>query len=413
MDLNGAGQAVGLFELDGYYPNDVAAYASLAGLPNVPLTNVLLNGFSGNPGANNVEVVLDIDMAVAMAPGLSKVIVYQGRVPNDVLNRMATDNQARQLSCSWGFGSQVDAARQQIFQQFAAQGQSFFQASGDLGGGPVPAPSDDPFITVVGGTTLTTTPEGAWVSESTWPFSSGGINTAYTIPNWQRGINMLASRGSTTFRNVPDVACIADDAIWLVADNGVNGVAGGTSASAPLWAGFTALINQQAQAMGKPSVGFINPAIYALAQSSSYPSILHDITTGNNTNNNSRTNFFAVPGYDLCTGWGTPTGSNLINALLAPAGALRITPQSKLTFAGPAGGPFTPAAQTFTLTNDGAASLDWALAISTSWLQASFSTGTCNPGWTERGGVLQPHAFGRGSWGGKLCRNCLVHKSDG
>lgn len=183
---DGTGESVGLFELDGYYASDIAAYLNLAGLPNVPLTNVLLNGFDGSAGGNNVEVALDIDMAIAMAPGLSKVIVYEGHVPNDVLNRMATENTARQLSCSWGFGAQVDPAREQIFMQYAAQGQSFFQASGDYGAwtGPIPPPSDDPYVTVVGGTSVTTSsPGGVWQSETTWSGSGGGISTSYSSPN--------------------------------------------------------------------------------------------------------------------------------------------------------------------------------------------------------------------------------------
>ncbi len=103
VTLNGAGQSVGLFELDGYYLSDVTAYESLAGLPNIPLTNVLLDGFKGVPGVNNDEVALDIDMAISMAPGLSNVIIYEGTTPNDVLNRMATDNLAKQLSSSVEF----------------------------------------------------------------------------------------------------------------------------------------------------------------------------------------------------------------------------------------------------------------------------------------------------------------------
>ena len=112
MALDGAGQAVGLLEFDGYYTNDILAYENLAGLPNVPLTNVLVDGFSGRPGGDNVEVALDIDMAISMAPGLSKVIVYEGgpgSAPADVLNRMATDTNslgepaARQLSSSWSW----------------------------------------------------------------------------------------------------------------------------------------------------------------------------------------------------------------------------------------------------------------------------------------------------------------------
>ena len=119
-------------------------------------------------------------------------------------------------------------------------------------------------------------------------------------------------------RNLPDVACVADG-IWVIVNNGEQGMAAGTSAAAPLWAGFAALVNQQAAASGKPSVGFINPAIYAIGKSSRYASAFHDITTGNTTNACCGANqFFACPGYDLCTGWGTPTGSDLISALLAP-----------------------------------------------------------------------------------------------
>lgn len=383
VPLDGAGQSVGLVEFDGYFPGDIATYQRLAGLPAVPVTTVLANGGMGSPGPNNVEVALDINMAISMAPGLSKVIVYQGYLPNSILNRMATDNEAKQLSSSWGFGPQVDPAREQIFMQYAAQGQSFFQASCDWGAwaGPVYSPSDDAFVTVVGGTSLTTSELGGnWLSETTWAGSGGGISTSYSIPFWQQGVSMTANQGSTTMRNIPDVACLADVVIWLIANNGEHGIVGGTSASAPLWAGFTALVNQQAAAEGKPSVGFINPALYAIGQGSGYGAAFHDITTGNNTNSGSPEKFFAESGYDLCTGWGTPTGSNLIHALLAPADALRITPATTLTFVGPPGGPFNPAAQIFSLTNDGATSLTWMLDNAVPWLDASPSNGTLTVG---------------------------------
>jgi len=225
------------------------------------LTNVLLNGSIGAPRDNNIEVALDIDMAISMAPGLSKVIVYEGFVPNAILNRMATDNQARQLSSSWGFGSQVDPAREQIFMQYAAQGQSFFQASGDLGAwaGPIFPPSDDPYVTVVGGTSLTISNSNReWLSESAWDGGGGGISTSYAIPNWQQDVDMSGNLGSATMRNVPDVAAMADVAIWLIANNGEHGIVGGTSAAAPLWAGFMALANQKGATQNKPSVGFAN-----------------------------------------------------------------------------------------------------------------------------------------------------------
>jgi hypothetical protein len=331
--LTGSGQAVGLFELDGYYASDITAYEASNGLPNVTLTNVLLDGFTGPPDGGDDEVSLDIEMAISMAPGLSQVIVYEGYDPDDVLNSMATGNLAKQLSCSWGWYYDSDATLDQIFQEFAAQGQTFFQASGDsdaYGGENTPfQPADNPYITVVGGTTLTTTsPGGPWSSETTWnwgveyyPYdngigSSGGISPTYAIPSWQQGINMSTNQGSTVMRNIPDVALTADN-VWVMYGDGYSGDFGGTSCAAPLWAAFTALINQQAVANGQPSVGFINPVIYAIGAGPGYASAFHDTTTGNNTSSTSPKLFYAVPGYDLCTGWGTPAGSNLITAVLS------------------------------------------------------------------------------------------------
>ena len=404
LALDGTGQTVGLFELDACYTNDILAYENLAGLPNVPLTNVLINGFSGHPGGANAEVALDIEMAIAMAPGLSKVIVYAGgpgSAPVDVLKRMATDTNsvgepaARQLSSSWQWWGSLSIGQDQIFQQFVAQGQSYFQASGDdgayCGGCPAPSPTESTNVTVVGGTTLTiSAPGGGWQSETVWDWglqpdgsyvgSGGGISPDYAIPGWQQGVDMTCNGGSTSARNLPDVACVADG-IWVVVNNGEQGMAAGTSASAPLWAGFAALVNQQAAASGKPSIGFINPAIYAIGKSSRYASAFHDITTGNITNVCCGPNqFFACPGYDLCTGWGTPAGGDLISALLTPPVPLRITPTMPVTFTGPLGGPFRPAAQSFVLTNDSNASLSWTLAKTAPWLRAPPTGGTLTNG---------------------------------
>jgi len=329
----GVGQVVGLVEFDGYYPNDITAYEQESGLPRVPLINVLLDGFNGVPtiGSNsaNDEVALDIDMAISMAPGLAKVIVYEAGpygIANDILSQMASDNQAKQLSCSWSWGGGPDATADQLFQQMAAQGQSFFTASGDFdaitGSTAGIFPCDDPYLTSVGATTLTTAGLGGrWMSETVWNLgtpnpnggdwgSSGGISTSYPIPSWQKWIDMSANQGSATMRNFPDVAMVGDN-IGIIADNGQQVTVGGTSCAAPLWAGLIALANQQAMAHGHGTVGFINPAIYALGDTPDF----HDITTGNNFTSNSPTQFAAVAGYDLCTGWGTPAGSNTLNDL--------------------------------------------------------------------------------------------------
>lgn len=330
--LTGVGQSVALLQFDGYFATDITSYESQAGISPVTLTNVPIDGGVSTPGSGASEVSLDIEMVVSMAPGVSRIIVYEAPNPSpwpDLLNRMVNDNIAKQIGCSWGGGG-PDPTSEQIFRQMAAQGITFFNASGDDDAftGQIPFPSDSTNITQVGGTTLTTTgPGGSYVSETVWNWglvngsyvgSSGGISTTYSIPPWQQGISMSANLGSTTMRNLPDVA-MAGDNVYVIYSNGQSGAFGGTSCAAPLWAAFTALVNQQATAGGQPVMGFLNPALYAIGKSNpNYSSIFHDITSGNNFSASSPNKFPATVGYDLCTGWGSPNGTNLINALSTP-----------------------------------------------------------------------------------------------
>ena len=332
--LNGSGQIVGLLQFDGYFASDIATYEALAGYTNVPLQNVLLDGFDGTPGANNDEVCLDIETVISMAPALSKVVVFEAGPfgnPNDILSSMAASNSIKQFSASWGYST--DGTTEQLYQQLALQGQTFLNASGDgdawLGGIPFGS-CEDANITIVGGTTLTMNgPAASYASEKVWNWgfaggfswnplgyvgSSGGISTDVNLPTWQQGISMVNNHGSTTFRNVPDVALTGDN-VFVVSSGGSYGVFGGTSCASPLWAGFMALVNQQAAVNGKPSIGFLAPQVYALAKTANYTNAFHDIITGDNTWPSSPTNFFAVAGYDLATGLGTPNGTNFINAL--------------------------------------------------------------------------------------------------
>jgi hypothetical protein len=330
--LTGAGQSVGLLQFDGYYASDITAYESKAGLPNVPLTNIAIDGGVSTPGSGNSEVCLDIEMVMSMAPSVSRIYVYEAPNPSpfvDLLSRMANDNLSRQLSCSWGGGT-VDAASETVFKQMAAQGQSFFNATGDSDAftSSIPFPSDSTNITQVGATTLTTTgPGGSYVSETVWNWglvkgsyvgSSGGVSTYYGIPWYQAPVSMASNQGSTTKRNVPDVALVGDN-VYVAYNNGTNGTFGGTSCAAPLWAGLTALINQQAAANGLPSVGFLNPAFYSIGLGPNYANCFHDTTTGNNFSSSSPAKYSAVAGYDLCTGWGTPIGNTLIATLATPS----------------------------------------------------------------------------------------------
>jgi hypothetical protein len=427
VSLDGTGQSLGLFELSGYDPDDITQYEGEAGLPNVTLTDILIDGFDGDDTNIDyaIEVTGDIEMAISMAPGLSDVLVYEGPTPmyeapldtnyiqyatttaqiNDVLNRMATDNLASQLSCSYEMD--VNISTVQIFQQYAAQGQSFFQGSGDSGAypGAIDEPADDPFLTIVGGTTLTTTgPEGSWLSETVWltpatsdpllgntpeEASGGGVSLAYGLPAWQEGISMTANQGSTTMRNLPDVALVANnvDVVWGndylggLLGTGLDLPTAGTSLSTPLWAGFMALVNQQAAANGQPPIGFANPALYAIGKSTTYHSCFHDVTTGNNFTPTSPSKYKATAGYDLCTGWGAPVGSNLIRALLAPPSeSLVVTPPLGFTSTGAGGGPFAVPSQTYTLANIGSTPLNWSLVNTSLWLNVSSTSGTLDPG---------------------------------
>jgi subtilase family serine protease len=408
--LTGAGQMVGLLQFDGFYASDIAKYASAAGggRTNIVIQTVLLDGYNGTPtsGADsgNGEVSLDIEMAMAMAPGLAKIVVFEGGpngFQNDVLNSMAANSAVKNLSCSWGWGGGPSTTTDNIFKQMASQGQSFFNASGDsdaftvgatsLNGvdnsSSANAPSSSPYITQVGGTTLTMSAAGgSFVSEKVWNWgggsgSSGGVSSSYSIPSWQTSVNMTANLGSTTQRNIPDVAMTADN-VFVYYGRGSGGTFGGTSCAAPLWAGFMALVNQQAAALGNAPAGLINPAVYAIGNGQiagyGYSACFHDTTTGNNFWSASPAKYPAVTGYDLCTGWGTPNGASLINALAgsAPVAGLGVSPQSGFAASGPAGGPFTPAAGTIQLTNTSGTALNWSLASTSAWFKVTFTNGT-------------------------------------
>ena len=353
-------------------------------------------------------------MAISMAPGLSKVVVFDAG-PNgnlsDILSAMVSHPQIQQFSSSWiywGTSQSVISACDNLFKQMALQGQTFFQASGDgdawlnnpISGSPWLA--DDIYVTSVGGTILTMNGSGAsYASETAWNLgfnppgwsgseyvgSGGGISVHYSIPSWQTNLDMSANGGSLRYRNFPDVSMVAEGFVVVYQGSASTGW-WGTSFAAPLWAGFTALVNQQAAVNGRPSVGFLNPALYAISQSADYTNCFHDITSGNNATDTSRGLFPAVAGYDLCTGWGSPNGSNLIQALALPE-PLVITTNSALVFTGPVGGPFSPAALTCSLTNR-VGSLNWSLGLDRAWLSVSPTNGTLDAGSTNATVVLAP-----------------------
>ena len=320
--LTGSGQSIGLLEFAGYNINDVTAYFNKVKQPFSPgqVVGVSTDGssLSCSGSCDDGEQVLDIEEAISMAPGLSQVRVYVSDTSDvSIFNKMATDNIAKSLSCSWGWDPADPSSDDPIFKEFAAQGQSLFVASGDSGAyrkrSRYVYPADDIWITSVGGTDLTTNGAGgAWKSETAWSSSGGGISPdGITIPSYQttKGVITSANKGSNTYRNSPDVAAEANTDNYICYDGTCAGGWGGTSFAAPRWAGYVALVNQQAATNGHAPVGFINPNLYTLGLGSSHGSIFHDITSGSNGT------YSAVTGFDLVTGWGSPNGSGLIQAL--------------------------------------------------------------------------------------------------
>ena len=319
--LTGSGQSVGLVEFAGYNQNDVVTYFSQVGQKlAVSIVGVSTDGSSLSCTGNcdDTEQALDIEEAISMAPGMSSVLVYVSDSSDvSIFNRMATDNIAKSLSCSWGWSPADPSSDDPIFKEFAAQGQTLFVASGDSGSyrsrSRFVYPADDAYVTSVGGTDLTTAGAGgAWESETAWPDSGGGISPdRIAIPSWQltAGVITSANKGSKRYRNSPDVAAEANTDNYICYDGVCEGGWGGTSFAAPRWAGFLALVNQQSVANGKSTLGFLNPTIYSIGLGSGYDSEFHDITSGSNGA------FSAQPGYDLVTGWGSPNGVALVNAL--------------------------------------------------------------------------------------------------
>jgi subtilase family serine protease len=380
--LTGAGQTLGLLEYAGFNITDVNTYYTNAKQTlNIPITGVSTDGtpiLCTYPACDDTEQTIDITQAAGMAPNLTTIYVYVGSSDTALLSGMADHNPLNyQLSSSWAWTPADPTQDDPYFEQYAAQGQNYFEAAGDSGAyknnnGYFSWPAVAAYITTVGGTDLITQSAGGpWASETAWVDGGGGFYAPdnILIPVWQQlpGVITAANQGSTVYRNTPDVSANSNFTFYVCADQGKNGPCtsneyGGTSFAAPMWAAYLALTNEQYEANGDgTSLGFINPALYAIGVGSGYGTSFHDITSGSN-------GYPAEVGYDLATGWGSPNTNGLINAL-APSGASSFTlsanPSSFTVAAGSAG--------TTTITAAISGSFDAPITLSASTTGFTFS----------------------------------------
>ena len=322
------GQTIGIIELGGGYRTaDLTAYFKGLGQKAPKVTAVSVDKGKNSPGnANGAdgEVMLDIEVSASVAPG-AKIVVYfapntdQGFI--DAIGNAVHDttNNPSVISISWGgpessWTAQAMTALDAACQSAAALGITITVAAGDNGssdgasGNNVDFPASSPHVLACGGTKLigsgsTITSEVVWNEQASGEGATGGgVSNVFALPSWQANAKVPAPKGSKRGRGVPDVCGDADPVTgYQVRVDGQSMVIGGTSAVAPLWAGLIALNNQQ---NGK-SAGFIQPQIYAAKAASSF----NDIVSGNNGA------FSAGPGWDACTGLGSPIGSKVISLL--------------------------------------------------------------------------------------------------
>ncbi len=418
----GNNQSIALFELDGYLPSDVNTYFQNYGITPPNISNVLVDGFNGNPGYNAAEAELDIEVAGGIAPRANQII-YEGpnTTPglNDTYNKIVTDNRVHIASTSWGLcenssGSAELQTLNNIFKQGAAQGISFIAAAGDAGAYDcqdtnlnVDSPADDPYVTGVGATKLQTNSNGTYASESVWSDptqvqrgpkgsgSGGGLSTQFKLPSWQSGPG-VQNKYSNGYRQVPDISAAGDphpgySVYCTVANSSCPSsgwmTLGGTSGPAPFWASSLVLVNQYLQSHNVGVIGHANPTLYHLFNTPQQYPPFHDVASGNNL-------FFpATSGYDLASGIGSPDIYNIARDIAPPVasvGTSNPTPTLSPTVA-PTDTPLptpTPLQPSSLLQN------------------SDFETGTANP-WQEQSAqgneIVDPSNPHSGQYSAYLC----------
>jgi kumamolisin len=342
----GPKEVVAVYEQGGFYPSDIATFTAANHLPDVPAVVRPVNGYGGGVDNPNIELeaVLDIETLIGVNPGIKKILVYEDGDDFSVslldsLSAMASDQLASVISISYGLDENIQgttalAAEGTVLTQMAAEGQEVLVSSGDggaYGDDPfgfygsvtnVEDPGSQPFVTSVGGTALYTTRTQTYAGEEAWNdlgiqlgSTGGGVSSYWALPSYQDLPNVSTTHsafyhngGSDTFRNEPDLAADASPVTGASIYSGMNGgwlVVGGTSLSAPMWAGIVSLYDQLQQIAGVGHVGFFNPAFYNYAGSyAAINGIFNDVRDGSNGNPNE----YRAPGFSAGFGWDNVSG---------------------------------------------------------------------------------------------------------
>jgi kumamolisin len=337
--VNGAGQTIGILELGGgYSASDLSSYFTGLGIAEPRVTAVSVDGATNWPNDPNAdgEVALDIEVAGSIAPGANIAVYFTTNTSQGFLDALTTaihdtaNGPPSVVSISWGsaesnWTAQSMTAFDEACQSAAALGITITVASGDSGssdggsGNNVDFPASSPHVLGCGGTELTATSsviqqEVVWNDQAQGGGASGGgVSSVFTLPPWQMKSKVPPAPTSGGGRGVPDVAGDASpETGYNVFYDGQAAVVGGTSAVAPLWAALIALLNQQRGS----NIGFANVTLYQNAENG-----FHDITQGNNGS------YSAGPGWDACTGLGSPNGSQLSQIFAATStGAAQAVP---------------------------------------------------------------------------------------
>lgn len=352
-------QTIGVFEEGGFTMSDVTTYLKANKLKNPGVEAVKVNGYDGSVNDTEGEAVADIEMLIGINPHLAKVLVYEAAgngFPVDLANalaQVADDDRVSVLSISYGLdeAEQTDSALSEegyLTIQLASEGIAVFASSGDEGAygrtgvESYPAllnvadPGSQEYITCVGGTSLYVDSTGNYQSETAWNTLSlnaaatgGGVSSYWTIPFYQNPGVVSQNGGSTTFRNVPDVAAIGDPYTGVAVYSKVNGgwlQIGGTSISTPIWASYLSILNAASEDLTKSRIGFANWIIYNM-NGGSPSSVLYDITSGFNGDAGiyGTPGYNAGPNYDNCTGLGSMSGPITAYNFLTTEGGYRAT----------------------------------------------------------------------------------------